>query len=267
MRPVVLAALLGLCFPAMGSAAGCFDHQIWDGLLKTNVDTDGFVNYDAIRVNKGGDLYEYVAFLEDADLSKCTDAEKLAFWINGYNAHMVRLVLARPRMAMVSEDFKLFGEKFTIANRDLTLNEIEHRVLRSSAKNGGAIAGLSLPALEPRIHFALVCGAIDCPKLLNRAYRPEVLEDQLQSAAVQFANNPKHLRIENGKVVLSTIMKWYGDDFKAAGGVPAYLVALTDPAKRPDEKEIDARLTQDFPSNVDFRYDWTLNSVRNKPKP
>lgn len=253
--------IAGLAAPS--AQAACIDHAIWDGILKANVDPNGFVDYDSIRVNKGGDLYQYISFLEDADLKSCSQAEKLAFWINAYNAHMIRQVLARPKMQNVSEDFKLFHEKFKIARLNLSLNSIENRVLRSDPKQGGPIEGVSLP-LDPRVHFALNCGAISCPKLVNRAYQPQTLAERLQANAVNFANAPKHLRVENGALVASSILKWYGSDFDKLGGVPAYLSSLTDPKLRADEKDVDAKLPADFPQKTTFEYDWTLNSIKNK---
>ncbi len=253
-----------LLAPILSVHAACLDHGIWDNILKTNVDADGLVNYEAIRVNKGGDLYEYLSFVDDANLKLCNDSEKLAFWINAYNANVIRLVLARPKLAKIDEDFKLFGEKFEVAGLKLTLNEIEHRVLRSHPGKGGPIEGVSLKEFDPRLHFALVCAAIDCPKLSNRAFKAPQLEAQLQAAAVAFANNPKHLRVENGQLIMSSIMNWYKEDFDKVGGVAAYLTSLMDPAKRADAEEVKAKLATDFPSLVRFRYDWTLNSVKNR---
>ena len=262
-----VAALLLMAGRWSQAGAACPDHKVFEGILKANVDTNGFVDYDAIRINKGGDLYQYITFLESADLAQCSEKEQLAFWINAYNAHMIRLILADPQLKNISDNFKMFGDRFMVARHHLTLNEIEHRVLRSAAKNGGPIAGVSLPKEDPRIHFALANGAIDGPALSNHAYTGPLVDEQLQTAASNFANNPRHLRIENDKLVLCSLMKWYADDFKGLGGVGAYLASLTDVARRSDKKEVDAKLTApDFPANVDFRYDWTLNSKANKPK-
>ncbi len=264
MKRAFLALALSLTVLSRAGAV-CLDQKGLDGILKANVDAEGFVDYDAIRVNKGGDLLEYLAFLEDTDLSHCTEAEKTAFWINGYNAHMIRLILARPQMKIMSEDFKLFGEKFKIARRDLSLNDIEHRVLRG--KKGGPVAGLSPANFDPRIHFALVWGAFDSPRLLNHAYNPNTLEDQLQAAAVNFANTPKYVRVENDKILLPSMLKWYADDFQPLGGVATYLAALTDVAHRQDEKVVDEKLAApEFPANADFHFDWTVNSKINKRK-
>lgn len=262
----IALAVLALLLGAGAARADCADHSAWNGILGATVDEDGFVDYGAIRSGKAGDLDAYLAALRTADLSGCTTSEKLAFWINAYNALTIRQILDRPKLDEISDDFGLFDEKHEVAGARLSLNDIEHRVLRSDPKKGGPIAGLSLGALDPRIHFALVCAAIDCPRLLNAAYDPSRIEAQLRAAELDFANSPKHLRIEDGRLVMSTLMKWYADDFRPLGGVAAYLSRLTDPSRRPDEKQVDAALASGHPGKTDFRYDWTLNSVENKPR-
>lgn len=262
----------GVLFAAAVAAGGqaraaCFDHSLFDSILKTNVDDAGFVDYPGIRFGKGGALADYVGALAKADLSSCTPDEKTAFWINAYNAITIQKILDRPKLQKVSDDFKLFDEKNRVAGHDLSLNDIEHRVLRGDPSKGGPIKGVSLPTFDPRLHFALVCAAIDCPKLLNRAYRAEDLNATLDANAVAFANSPKHVRLEGpkgDKLVLSSLMKWYADDFKPLGGVGKYLASLTDESKRPHTDVIDAKLLKDVPRRVDFEYDWTLNHIRNK---
>ncbi len=257
--------LAGTGAVVQGVFAACVDHAIFDHVLKANVDPNGYVDYDSIRVNKGGDLYQYISFLEQADLSKCSEAERTAFWINAYNAHMIRLVLARPQLRSVSDDFKLFGEKFKVAKQNLSLNDIEHRVLRLDPKKGGPIPGLSIQKFDPRIHFALAFGAVDCGRLMNHAYQGVTLEDALQADSVNFANAPKHLRIDGDQLVMSSILHWYQEDFDSLGGVPNFLAGLTDPKLRPDADAVDAKLATDFPEKTRFRFDWTLNSIRNRP--
>lgn len=261
----ILMLMAGILIAGFSSAqAACPDASSFDAVLKANVDKDGFVDYEEIRAKKGGDLITFTNSIQTADLSTCDDMGKLAFWINAYNANMIRLVLARPTLKQVSEDFKIFAEKFKVAGQMMTLNDIENRVIRADPKKGGPIKGVSLTPLNPRVHFALNCGAIDCPKLLNTAYSGATIESVLQSNAAAFANGRKHIHVENGKLVISTLMKWYEEDFAKLGGVPAFLIPLTDKSLRPDADEIDAKLKTDFPKKVEFKYDWTLNSVKNK---
>ncbi len=263
-KRLLLTAIFALGLSVAQAAGKCPQPTVFDGLLKSNVDKDGYVDYDGFRVNKGGDLYEYISLMETADLSTCGEMERLAFWINAYNAHMIRLVLARPNLKQVSEDFKVFAEPFKVARLRLSLNDIEHRIIRSDPQKGGGVENISVKNPDQRIHFAIVNGAIDSPKLNNRAYAGPTLDAVLQANAIAFANNPKYLRIENGKLVMSAIFKWYEADFARVGGVAAYLSSLTDSKLRPDADAIDAKLATDFPNNVDFKFDWTLNSIKNK---
>lgn len=244
--------------------AACASSTILDGILKTNVDKDGYIDYDAIRVNKGGDLYEYISFLEDADLKGCTENERVAFWVNAYNAHAMRLILARSQMTSLSDDFKMFGEKFKVANHQLSLNDIEHRLLRASAKNGGPIEGLSLASFDPRLHFVLVPGALGGPAPRTRALMPASLEATLQGAAAAYVNSPRHVWIDADILYVSSLFRWYAQDFDKNGGPAAMIAALLDPKARPDAAAIAEKLKTDFPELTQFRFDWTVNSTKNK---
>lgn len=264
LKKSLVAGLILFAFGSLAHAL-CSSPLVWDGIVKTNVDKDGYVNYDNIRINKGGDLYEFISSIESADLKSCTETEKLAFWINAYNAHIVRMILARPQLKKISEDFSLLDEKFRVARISISLNDIEGRIIRSNLKKGGPIDNFSIKTPDPRAAFAIVPGAIDSPRLLNRAYQGATLDAALQAAAVAFANNPKYLRIEDGKLVSSNLLKWYEEDFQAKGGVATYFSKLLDPKLRRDAGEVDKKLVSDFPAKTDFRYDWTINSARNKP--
>ncbi len=263
-KRLLMAVLLVSAFTTRRATAAtpqCPQSTILEGILKTNVDKDGYVDYDAIRINRGGDLYQYISLIETADLTTCSESDKLAFWINAYNAHMIRLVLARPNLKQISEDFKLFGERFKVAKINTTLNEIEHRIIRASTKKGGPIEGMSIKELEPRIHFALTCGALGSPKLQNHAFLGATLSATLDAAAVAFANDPRHVRVESDKLIMSSLMRWYEEDFAKLGGVVAYLSPkITAP-------DVVAKMKTDFPTATKFEFDWTLNSVKNKPAP
>jgi hypothetical protein len=174
---------------------------------------------------------------------------------------MIRLVLERPMLKKISDDFPLFDEKFPVAGRSFSLNEIENRILRSDPAKGGGVDGISISKRDPRVHFALVCGAIDCPKLITKAYVEADLNSTLQNNAVQFANNPKHVSIQNGKLTVSSILKWYENDFANVGGVATYLASLTDVTLRKDADTVNERLKKDFPGRTTFKYDWSLNTA------
>lgn len=246
---------------------GAFDHSAYDTLLRRHVTEDGLVNYETFRKEALPTLRRYLNALAGADLTGWPYEEKLAFWINAYNAHMVRQVLNRPQLKKVSEDFGIFDVPLRIAKGTYTLNDIEHRILRgkvNSKNKQGPIPGVTLERRDPRIHFALVCAAIDCPKLRNFAYTAANVEATLAENARLFANNPRHVRLENGRLCVSSLMKWFGEDFTAVGGIAAFLTHLTDPSLRKDEAEVDRQLMT-YPKGVVFQYDWTLNDLRNAP--
>lgn len=265
MKRIILTVIAVVGFAVSPARAVCPSPALFDAILKVNVDKEGYVDYDSIRINKGGDLYQYISFLETADLKGCGEADRVAFWVNAYNAHMIRLILARVNIKQVSDDFALFGEKFKVANHNLTLNEIEHRILRSSAKNGGPIEGLSLPQFDPRLHFVLANGATGGPSLAARAYAGNSLESALQAAAANYVNSPKGLRIEGDTLYISSLFRWYAVDFEKIGGPAAFASALISPASRADAAAILEKLKTDFPERTQFRFDWTVNSVKNKP--
>jgi len=249
-----------------GVRAQCIDHTLWQGIMAANVDEEGLVDYDAIRAGRGGNIGQYLSLLGSAQLGTCGEAEKLAFWINAYNANMIKKILDRPKLKKVSEDFKIFDEKFKVAGQNLSLNEIENRVIRADPAKGGPIPGVSLSHFDSRVHFALVCGAISCPRLIGRAYRADDLEKQLQANAIHFANAPKHVRVEKGVLVLSTLLNWYKGDFDKVGGVKNFLISLIDSSKRADAAEVIESLKNGYPGKVKYEYDWTLNSIKNKRK-
>ncbi len=252
-------------FSSLHAACNAPPPTILDGVLKTNVDKDGYLDYDAVRVNKGGDILQYITFLETVNIKTCSDNERLAFWINSYNAHAIRLALARPQLNDLSQDFKLFGEKFKLANNQLSLNEIEHRILRAAAKNGGPIEGLSMSEFDPRLHFALSFGAIGAPTPRKKAVTAPTLEPFLQEAAVAFVNSPRNIWIEDNTLYVSSLFRWYAEDFQKVGGAGAFITSLLDPKLRADAPQIIEKLKTDFPELTQFRFDWRLNSVKNKP--
>jgi Protein of unknown function, DUF547 len=145
--------------------------------------------------------------------------EARAFWINLYNALTLQAMMRANIQNTVLEfpgffDGFAYQVHFDSLECSLTLNEIEHGVLRGNrailfsapfAANDPR-RSLVLP-LEPRIHFALNCGAISCPPI--RAYRAEQLESQLELATRSYLQS---VRLENGVVVLPRLLQWYAKD-------------------------------------------------------
>ena len=126
-----------------------------------------------------------------------------------------------------------------VGGKELTLNEIEHEILWKID--------------EPRIHVAIVCASVSCPDLRKEAYVTNQLDSQLNNQMRSFlANRNKGLRIENGKLYLSSIFKWFKDDFKSRGGVLSFIRPYV------DEKEREAIASSQLKIAY-MNYDWGLN--------
>lgn len=203
------------CFAvnAPTSTAEPISHEIWNGLLKKHVDNKGFVNYAGFKKDQA-ELKKYLDLVEkNAPSDKWSKDEKLAYWINAYNAFTVQLIL--DNIPNKIKSIKDIGSKvkipfvntpwdvkfINIGGKKMDLNNIEHGIIR---KEFG----------EPRIHFALVCAAKSCPPLRNEAYEASKLSNQLDDQGVDFLNDSFKNQVSAKEAKLSNLFKWYGGDFK-----------------------------------------------------
>lgn len=188
-------------------------HSIWDGLTKKYVSSTGRVNYGGFNKDEKT-LDSYLALLSSnppkADWSK---EEKLAFWINAYNAFTVKLILNYQKDNIKS--IKDIGSSikipfvntpwdikfFQIGGKSMDLNEIEHGIIRKQFA-------------DARIHFALVCAAVSCPPLRNEAFVAAKLNAQLDDQGVKFLNDPTKNKVTSDGATVSKLFTWYGGDFK-----------------------------------------------------
>ncbi len=195
-------------------------HNGFDQLLQKYVDDQGMVNYKGLKQDRSK-LKSYLAILENnAPQKSWTRDQKLAYWINAYNAYTLDLILEHYPVKSIKEIGSTIKIPFVstawdvkfinIGGKEYDLNNIEHGIIRKEFN-------------EPRIHFALVCAAVSCPKLQNRAYTPEKLEEQLTTAAKQFLANPSKNKISSNKATLSKLFNWYGGDFKTDGTLIEYI--------------------------------------------
>ncbi|MEE9305822.1 MAG: DUF547 domain-containing protein, partial [bacterium] len=197
-----------------------------------------------------------------------TRAERLGFWINVYNCLVIHGIIALGIQDSVKEVRGFFRRiAYDIGGWRFTPDEIEHGILRGNARHPygprrpfhpwDGRRALVVEPLEPRIHFALVCGASSCPAV--GAYSPSKVEDQLTLAAEAFINDPTRVVIEPTRetVRLSQIFKWYARDFGASPkAVLAYLLDYLDPSPERDwlEANLDSAAVRYIP------YDWSLNA-------
>ena len=187
---------------------GRVDHTMWDALLKRYVDQDGFVAYGPWKEADEPALDAYLAAIGKVEPERLRDrSEQLTFWINVYNALTIKGILHFYPTKSIRDHVGVIGYniwkdfKITIHDRAYSLDEIEHKILRKME--------------EPRIHFAIVCASIGCPRLLNEAYTSERLEAQLTSNTRAFFADPDKFRIDRERrtVFLSPILDWFKKDF------------------------------------------------------
>ena len=196
-------------------------HEIFTQLLEEYVDNDGMVNYDGIAENIAL-LNRYLQELEQnpPDSRNWAETEELAYWINAYNAYTLQLIIKHYPLSSIKDIGSFIQVPFInsawdipfieIGEEKLTLNDIEHRILRKEYN-------------EPRIHFAIVCASISCPKLRPEAYVSSKLNDQLEEQAVEFINDESKNLISADQIEISRIFQWFGGDFKKGQTLIDYL--------------------------------------------
>lgn len=253
---------------ALPVQAAFFDFSSYESVLARSVDDQGYVDYAAVRQNSLSALESLFERAAEADLSGWPADEKKTFWLNLYNARVLYELARQPAMRKVSEQFELFNQPFRAAGQTLSLNDIRHRILRGSVNpdnKRGPIEGVSWTPTDPRVHAVIACGALGCAPLSRRPYEARDLDLQLQDRAVAFANDARQVGWDGQQLKLSSLFKWYAADFKAAGGVAAYLAALQNDAQREDADQMRARLKNVF-EKAAYGFDWRLNDVRERPE-
>lgn len=196
-------------------------YKDWDKQLTKYVDARGTVNYRAWKNDRAG----LDSFLTEAgkltaqEYSAMRKEDRLAFWINLYNAFTIKQILdhyplKRSGLNLYPDNSirQIDGvwDKFRIsaAGKSLSLSDIENKILRGELR-------------EPLIHFAINCASKSCPKLLNRAYSGgDLIYKDMETAAFEFVNDKTRNKFDAAarKIEISRIFEWFGDDFKARYG-------------------------------------------------
>ncbi len=237
----------------MGPAAGgaTFDHSAFDTLLRKHV-VDGMVDYDAFAAAPG--FPRYLEALSKADPTALDDQERLAYWINVYNAYTIRLINEHQERQSIRNINRTLGfagkgpwvERLVKAGGQVYhLDNVEHDIVRKLWK-------------EPRIHFALVCAAMSCPPLRSEAYTGAMLDAQLTDQARRFLRAPAKNRIDLSAATVHgspIYTSYYREDFGSTdAAIGRYLARFYDEGP---EKQL--LLSGRFKLAA-TAYDWTLNS-------
>lgn len=210
------------------------DHEKWDFLLKKNVSSSGKVNYASFKSDERL-LNEYLKILEETDVKTLNRNQRLAFWINAYNAYTIKLILNNYPVASITEidNGKPWDTKWIkLDGKVLSLNNIENDIIRPRFK-------------EPRIHFAVNCAAKSCPPLLNRAWNESNLDAEFEKQTYRFVQNKAFNIIQSDEAEVSKIFEWYAEDF---GNLTSFLNKYLD-------KPLNANAKISY-----MEYDWLLNN-------
>ena len=226
-----------------------FDHSAWDALLKRHVNGRGGVDYPGFKADQAK-LDGYLDALAEADFESLGRDEKLALLLNAYNAFTVKLILDHGIPASIKDipDAERWDAvRWTIAGKQYSLNQIEHEQIRPKFE-------------EPRVHFALVCAAEGCPPLRAGAYSGAKVSEELSGQAEYCLTHPRWLVYDGGDAIkLTSILDWYGGDFKPKYGSVLKFVGKYVPAA---QKKLDAGQALDVQY---LDYSWKLNNQTNVP--
>jgi hypothetical protein len=271
------AILSALCPDASGIGAGdkAFNYDGYASVLKQYVDDTGMVDYKGLKAKP----HQFQAFLAGMgklnrkSFEKWTQQEKIAFWLNAYNAFTLKVLVDnypikssffRSRVWPKNSIRQIPGVwnklKFKVMGKNYTLEHIEHKILRKEFD-------------EPRIHVAMVCAAMGCPPLRNEPYLGGKLVKQLDDQIRRFLADPKKFKINREKNLLhlSPIFNWFSTDFvkkyapkdklgkhdKKASSVLNFVAAYL-----PDDER--AYLLGGKFKIKHLKYDWSLNEQPKK---
>lgn len=221
------------------SYISAFDHTYkeYDKILQKYVCSDG-VNYDElVKDHKFTSIDNEFQSVSLAQYNDFSETEKISFLINSYNFYTLLLIKNHYPTKSIMKIKKAWDIKFiTLLGKKRSLNNIEHKLLRKNFD-------------EPRIHFAVNCASIGCPALLNEAYIPPKLSQQLDLMALKFLKDESKNRVSGNTLYLSKIFDWYGKDFNSKfGNYKNYIYKIL-------------QLTGDY--KVKFlEYDWDLNKAK-----
>lgn len=259
---VGIAAIPDPCPVGAAATGPAPDHSVFTQVLKEVVvqgTKEGLktslVDYSKLKKDPSK-LQKYIMSLCSVDVSKLTNAAKLAFLANAYNAVMISAVLHYEPGITVKEisshvsGGSVWKEAFaTIGGKRMSLDDIEHGNIRSGLSKAMGMSG--------RIHAMVVCASLSCPDIQTEAFEPETVISQATSAMERWLLNPTKNSGPDGKgnVGLSMIFRWYGSDFvEESGSIQAFV------------RKYGKWTTSQVPDSAGVMfldYNWNLNAVNN----
>ncbi|WP_430411592.1 DUF547 domain-containing protein [Kordia sp.] len=200
---------------------------------------DGKVNYKAIKKNTA-ELDEILASTNSITVAKSDANTYQAYWINIYNLSVIKGIVNNYPVKSPLDINGFFDKtKHTVGGKKITLNDIEHKLLRGQFN-------------DARFHFVLVCAGLGCPPIIPEAYMPNTLDKQLDRQTRIALNNDEFIKVNAKKkrVELSEIMKWYKEDFTQSGNEIDFI-------NKYREEKIAAKSKISY-----YPYNWKLNQTK-----
>ncbi|MDW7773626.1 MAG: DUF547 domain-containing protein [Desulfobulbaceae bacterium] len=229
------------------------DHTPWDKLLKKYLLTNhpsgiNRFRYADVTQDDRQVLNEYITLLQVTRVTSFNRNEQKAYWINLYNALTIQVILDHYPVKSIT-DIDISPGFFSngpwdarllrIEGKEVSLNDIEHRILRPIFKDN-------------RLHYALNCASIGCPNLQPTAFTVGNTEKLLETAARQYINSPRGAEMRKGRLHVSSIYKWFQEDF---GGSEAEVIGHL----RKYARGSLADTLQQYDKKLRYTYDWALN--------
>jgi len=220
-------------------------HTLFSNLLKKHVSPAGNVNYKGF-IQDSTQLNQYLKLLSTHHPDNTWSRnDQLAYWINAYNAYTIQLIIRNYPLKSIKDIGSLIKIPFInspwdikfirIGSQTYDLNNIEHDILRTKFQ-------------EPRIHFAIVCASVSCPRLLNQAYEGATVNVQLEAQARSFINDPSRNKLSANQVQLSSIFNWFKGDFTKNGDLISFINKY-------------AKVKVNLNARISYLdYNWNLNS-------
>ncbi len=214
------------------------NYILWRFILNNALAEDGRVDYKWVEQN----MREFEAFLRILSNTKIDDSwtkeERMAYWINVYNAYSIKYIMNFYPLASIKDTTKPWSTVFfEINGEEMSLGKVEHEILR---KFGDA-----------RIHFAINCASSSCPPIANVPYTGDNLDKLLKRQTTAFINDSNRNIITGTEYKLSQLFRWFKKDFESDAGTIVNFINEYSTIK------IESQVNNGF-----IKYDWNLNDKK-----
>lgn len=258
-----------------GAAVSSFPMEKYETLLSTYQEKNGFVNYEGLAGPGKAELTalaDAIAQTDSAELERLRDGEYASWYINAYNILTLKTIVDHYPVKSIMDINQPWDTPLTVAGKQMTLNHIEHEILRMKSASVEKRKGF----VNPSLHFAVNCASIGCPRLQAVPFTAANLEELYLKGARDFAANPNQFKFSGNTLSLSQLMDWYGDDFSLIYGDDSAELAATLNARGVQQAEKVAAVAWYFALHVEDQelaknlragnydvtwldYDWNLN--------